>query len=364
MGRESEKILFLIISFLIFSLSPLCDKANANFTENIRIITFNTKREYDGNDGSIHQIESTASYSKTDPEVFYYNFYYPLINPFFSYPFIVAHDKVTYRNSILYDQVYHTGIFGQRLMIKKPVVNHPHLVFGGDSNMFGLGISDEESLPNLISQNQNTYNVFNLGFPGTGPNNLLYLLNNFDLKKIIGNERKGIFIYDFHHHLINRIIGSKSWTRYIIDSPQYILKHGKVAFNGSFSNNWTSWFYKLLLLIPFNDILIPDLPRIGHIHLELTAKVLAEIKKEYLSQTDSANRFIITFNPAFIYNAEMNRNLIYLSECLKKEGIEFIMFDKNEILPLPLIEHDGHLNAVAQKNYAKMILHKLSTILK
>jgi hypothetical protein len=281
-------------------------------------------------------------------------------NPFVSYSNqIIKDSRIKIKDKkMIYSATYHTGVYGIRLTANSETLRSKHIILAGDSNMFGIGVEDDQTLPSRLALKSNTHNIYNLGFAGSGPHNTLYFLENFDLKKIIKEQSLGMFIFDFHFYLTERVIGSKAYFDWATDSPRYELQLDKLVYLGSYRKNWRFWFYKILNKIPFNKILIPNLPRINHSHLELTAKVLAEIKYNYLKQTNKNNKFYVFMNPSF----KEDRNTedeIFLINCLKKEGIEVVSFNKQETLNLPPIIGEVHLGPLAHENYSQMIAKKI-----
>jgi hypothetical protein len=294
--------------------------------------------------------------SSTDTEsVRYYKKHFSQANPFVPFPFITMSDKLADgNNKIIYNIKYHTGNFGLRITTDTNTLLPEHLLIGGDSNIFGIGVGDSETLPSRLAQKIKTHAIYNIGLTATGPNATLYFLQHFGLNDIIpGYQRSGIFIYDFHYFLIERVVGSKEFLRWGIFQARYGLKNNSVEYLGPFNHYWLSLFYKFLDYLPFNEKLFPNLPRLSKQHFYLTAKILAVIKKEYLKQTNSNNRFIVSINPKYI-NPENALGLATFVEILKKENIEVIVFNQKEILDLPAFD-DGHLNQIALKNYSQMI---------
>ncbi len=281
-------------------------------------------------------------------------------NPYVSYPYqIIKDSRIKIKDhKIIYSATYHTGVYGIRLTANSETLRNQHIILAGDSNMFGIGVDDDQTLPSRLALKSTNHNIYNLGFAGSGPHNTLYFLENFDLKKIIKEQSLGLFIYDFHLYLTERIIGSKAYFNWAKDSPRYDLELDKVVYRGSYRKLWSYWFYKFLNKIPFNKNLIPNLPRINHSHLELTAKVLAAIKYNYLKQTNKNNKFYVFMNPSF-HEERNNEDEIFLIKCLKKEGVEVVSFTKQEILNLPPINGEVHLSPLAHENYSQMIAKKI-----
>jgi hypothetical protein len=289
----------------------------------------------------------------------HYKKYSSAANPFIPYPAVVINDQLlSNENKTIYNVRYHTEKFGLRRTPNSNTHSHQHLIISGDSNIFGIGVADDKTLPNRLAQSIPNYAVYNLGLTATGPSSALYFLQQFGLKDIIpSDQRTGIFIYDFHHYLIERVIGSKEFLRWGIFQARYGLKNNKVEYLGPFNHHWLSLFYKFLNYLPFNQKLFPNLPRISREHLYLTAKLFAEMKNEYLKQTNAQNRFIITINPKYI-NPNNSKDVDTFVQFLKREKIEVIQFKTEEILDLPAFD-DGHLNEAGLQNYSQMMARKL-----
>jgi hypothetical protein len=338
-----------LLRLFAFSQIVLADPPHQYIVENI-----NSKKRI---------LEIQHSSREQEADAIYYNSERTKANPFVSYPFVTIKEAISEKENLIYSTVYHTGLLGWRITPGQNLESLNHLILSGDSNIFGFGVADQETLPAKLTATIHSHNVYNFGLAGTGPNNTLYFLEHFDIKKILVNKTTGVFIYDFHHYLIERIIGSKAYTAWSIDSPRYELENGTLIYKGSTRKYWLTWFYKFLNIIPYNQKLIPNLPRINQSHIELTAKIFAKIKIEYLRQTDTKNRFFVLFNPSFI-NATNTNDIEYLKERLIIEGIEVIYFKQNEILPMPLIKGDGHFSAIAHENYSQMIIKKLNPLLR
>lgn len=343
----------ILITFFLF----LSTVTQAHPAGPPKLIKNTYKVTYGGND-RFYEIEFLLK--ENDPETNFYRTYYGQGNPFIPYPFCIMKDTVKQDGKTIYSETYHTGVYGLRQTPNKNPEAPNHLIMSGDSNMFGIGVADDQTLPARIGLKSSTHTAYNLGLAGTGPNSALYFLQYFDLSKLIGNKKKGIFLYDFHYYLFERVIGSKAYMAWSVNPPRYALENGEVVYKGPFSKYWITKFYQFLNSLPYNTTLFPNLPRIGKDHIEFSAKVLAQMKKEYLRQTDKDNRFIISINPKYD-NFESQKNVRYFMECLKKEKIEFISFEPSEILDLPQIVGEGHFDHTAHENYSKMLLKKLST---
>ena len=274
---------------------------------------------------------------------------------------MTVEEEVHYRGKKVYSVTYNTIHYGFR-KTKTNENAKEHLILGGDSNMFGMGVEDNETLPSLVALKNPDKKIVNLGLVGQGPNAHLFFLQNYSLEPLIGKTKKGIMIYDFHYHLIERVIGSKQYVVITRKSPRYVLKNDRVIFAGKFDEAFSTKFYLLLSKLPWSDKLFPNLPQINHDHLVLVAKIFAEMKKVYLNQTDSSNRFIVSFNPAYFTDSQMT-HIKDLQALLRDEQIEFITFNRNEIKPLPVIDGDSHQTSMAHFNYSIMLMERLNRFL-
>ena len=111
--------------------------------------------------------------------------------------------------SVLFDVHYTIDPSGRRVTIPSASIAHSkkQILFFGCSFVFGIGINDDETLSSQVAAQTVQYEVFNYGVGGWGPNNLLRLLNS----KSFGSDlpkKKGIAIYEFIDHHMDRIFGS------------------------------------------------------------------------------------------------------------------------------------------------------------
>lgn len=280
------------------------------------------------------------------------------INPFVLHADTTISDELREKEKTIYKTLYHTGVFGFR-KTKKATNPQSHLLLAGDSNMFGIGVSDEETLASQLAEKLSSVDVSNMGLVGVGPNSHLYFLQNYSLAPIIGETKKGIMIYDFHHHLFDRVAGSKIFISWSKAAPRYALEDGQLVYKGIFEDYLPAKFYYFLNKLPWHEKLFPNLPRLNHDHILLTAKVLKEIKTHYLRQTEQQNRFVVSFNPAY-GDEKFQGHLKELQTLLKAEGIDTLDFEAKEKLPLPRIHGEVHQSALAHRNYASMLMKKLT----
>ncbi len=309
----------------------------------------------------------------TTPHTKLYERWHREINPFISSPYLTMYDKTTDNdNQIIYAQNYHTEDYGLRIIPSARKDLPQHLIVSGDSNVFGVGCADNETLPYFLSREFPEYSVVNFGLGGTAANSQLRFLDIFTLKEMFPvSYKKGIFIYDFHDFHIQRMIGSKSFLEWGDMTPKYALNSNDIpVYSGPWSESWQKKFYSFLNIFPQSDRLFPDLPRIGDRHIDLSARIILALKNKYLEQTSKDNKFIVFINPegrrirypgiisnwpkddTFSVNKEMAKKLRELK-------IDVVDFEDEEVLDLPKYRFDGHFMGEAQRNYAKMVAVKI-----
>ena len=123
------------------------------------------------------------------------------------------------------------------------------ILFFGCSFTYGVGVSDDETMPYYVSRMLPNYQIYNYGYGGNGPHHALALL---EMPKISDDikEPEGIAVYTFLHDHIYRAIGSMyTYNGWGTTDPYYYLdKNGYVVRKGSFQDGrpFTSFLYGLL----------------------------------------------------------------------------------------------------------------------
>ncbi len=106
------------------------------------------------------------------------------------------------------------------------------VLFFGCSFTFGEGLNDEETMPFLVSQGAKTQ-VYNFGFSGYGPHQMLSAIENgLVALKVECNPKYAIYQTGFFH--VARSAGESAWDHH---GPKYILNpDGKIKFAGHFDD--------------------------------------------------------------------------------------------------------------------------------
>jgi|GEM_PF-790118 len=274
---------------------------------------------------------------------------------------VILHKAVDEKGSLEFDKKYSTTRYGFR---KTPLKESAErvLIMAGDSNTFGIGCNDDETVTYFLDKLLPNVQVINMGLAGTGPNSLLYFLQHFSLREVLPSEKETVMLYDFSEYLIERMIGGKNFIRWGWMQPAYELHGNKLVYAGTFNEQWITKFYKMINFIDPKNTLFPNLPRIHDHHIELVARIFLEIKKLFLQQTDSRNHFAVLIHP-FTLN-ERNRPVVKrVEEELNKIGIETIRFDeKTAINHISIYPHDLHMKPSGQKYYSDLLAQKAHNI--
>jgi len=255
----------------------------------------------------------------------------------------------------MYQSVYNINQIGQRTL---PVAANKseHLIIAGDSNTFGVGLNDEETLPFMLSKKHPNYHAYNFGHGGGGPHNTLALFESMNWYTQI-KEPVGKMIYIYYPQWLNeRPIGSKNylaWDKGM--SPWYEIENGELVYKGLLKDKLQSKFYNFIRLIDYFK-LVGNLPRISTDHLKLITKLFEGIKKQYLMEFPMG-KFSVVVSKYGVTDMELCGELISL---LKAANIDVVVINENPIVDLKLHFPDFHFNYDGQK----MIEKELSRAIK
>lgn len=115
----------------------------------------------------------------------------------------------------------------------------------GDSFTFGIGVNGDDAYPSQLARRLSTYQVYNMGWGGWGPNDILYQLTKrhpFYFQDV--SQRQGSVIYLFLPvHLERMIPGSiafQPFNQYFLKKPRYeIDATTKPVYRGTYETDRT-----------------------------------------------------------------------------------------------------------------------------
>lgn len=141
-----------------------------------------------------------------------------------------------YKDEVVFNAEYTIDTNGLRISPPNDILkNKGCILFFGDSFTFGVGVSDTESMPYQTGiKSGGEYKIYNFGFGGYGPHQMLSELEHGIVKKIVSCQGTIYGIYQAIPDHINRAAGLSFWDYY---GPRYILgTNGAVKFAGNFSD--------------------------------------------------------------------------------------------------------------------------------
>ena len=148
-------------------------------------------------------------------------------------------------NVSVYDVTYSINEAGLRIVPSQPDRAPRTAAFFGGSITFGEGLEDEQSMPNqFAAQAGGRYRVYNFGFHGYGPHQMLRALET-DFVEIAVGPRLDLVVYQGIETHIARSTGQASWD---LSGPKYTVNgQGFATHDGSFHGpvyRWVSRFFK------------------------------------------------------------------------------------------------------------------------
>lgn len=256
-----------------------------------------------------------------------------------------------------YNVLYQINHLGQRTYPFYNTTKKKHLIVGGDSNSFGHGVGDTDSLPFILGEKYKLYHPYNFAQCGGGPSNTLALLESEPWEKEI-LEKEGRMIYIFYPvWMSNRVYGGKEFLSFDRGkAPWYALnKEKELVRKGLLLDSWQS---RALLLLNFIDRfhLVGDLPKMNINHAELISKVLINIKNEYLKKFPQG-KFTLVLSS---YGLKSNHYIPEIISFLKKSNVEVVEINKHEQHKSEWHLLDSHFGPIGQR----MTADALSEVIK
>jgi peptidoglycan/xylan/chitin deacetylase (PgdA/CDA1 family) len=234
------------------------------------------------------------------------------------------------------------------------------LLFFGDSNTFGEGVNQTETLPYQVAQLAPRYHPYNYALSGYGPAQALDLIGSRDLRKEVA-EPQGDALFVFLPTLIDRVRGgspvSAGWGRrfsdYEIDADGRLVRRGDFVHG----RQLLTLFYYLVNCSNVASYFQLTFPRqLSDGDFELTARVLAKSQHE-LERRLTVHNFYVVLAPVSTGEALISRRLI---PYLRAQGLHYVdltdMFDASRPgYRLP----DYHLSALSDRLIAKRLVRDL-----
>jgi len=259
-----------------------------------------------------------------------------------------------YGNEPIYDVLYTIDSDGLR---KSPPFNGRHstgcVLFFGGSFTFGEAVNDEETIPYWTGiKTLGQYLIYNFGFSGYGPHQMLSALEHGMVEAVI-KCKPSYAIYQVIDAHVNRIAGLSFWDRH---GPKYTLKkNGELIYNGHFDDEKTTIRETVIFQLKKSKVLKEMVNRyVYKNNIDLFVEIVSASERIMETQYPESEFHLILWKNK---KAELSRKL-------EKRGIRVHYI--GDILPgYPeerakyIIKKDGHPNVLANKLIAEYIINKI-----
>ena len=236
-------------------------------------------------------------------------------------------------------------------------------IFFGDSFTYGEGVNDDETMPYFYSKATGSYQSFNYGFSGYGPQNMLAMLENDSyLAPVVEKiKQKGanscpIILYTFIDHHIMRALGSLSVMTYGQDLPYYQLQNGEIKRTGSFSSD-RKFTTKALRFLSHSKILKTlkvEFPvKVDDNSLDTTVKIIARSRDLAAKKINKSNFFVILY-PGTTLASVIKTKL----EALNVNVLDYTGTDSKFDMATMTIPIDRHPNGAGHRHIADCAGHR------
>ena len=238
------------------------------------------------------------------------------------------------------------------------------LLFFGDSNTFGDGLEQRQTLPYWAGRLAPGYRPYNYALSGWGPAQMLDLLKTRDIGAEIP-QREGYAFFFFIEGHIARVIGSseiaprwgKHFSHYVLDSNGDLIREGNFATGRPFKTLLYDFVASSNVGAHFGLVL----PRhYSEQDYRLTAEIMRQ-SEAILKKKFKLQGFYVVISPAF----DDRERGIYrkFMDALRKVDVKYLdltrLYDTNDIRYRES-EHDYHNSTLADHLIAAAIVNDLA----
>jgi hypothetical protein len=292
---------------------------------------------------------------------------YYLLDPVLGYrpaPEAIARHTEFFGRQQVYSVTYKIDPLGRR---ETPVNGERHrsrfLLFLGDSNIFGEGLTETETLPFWAGELAPAYYPYNYAFSGWGPAQMLDLLKTRDLKSQL-EQSEGYAIFFFIDDHISRVVGSSrvaaGWGRdfslYTIGPDGGLVREGSFVTARPFrtflyylvNSSNVAHYYNVVLGRHYSDD-----------DYRLTAQIMRE-SQDILAKEFKLEGFYVVISPAF--DERQVRIYRRFMLALQRVGVKYLdfthLYDTQDVR-YRVGEEDYHNSALADRLIAREIVKDL-----
>ncbi|NPU84366.1 MAG: hypothetical protein HPY65_07740 [Syntrophaceae bacterium] len=262
--------------------------------------------------------------------------------------------RMLYGERVIYDAQRTIGSDGLRITPASKSPNAPGIAFFGCSITFGDGVNDNESMPYRFAE-LTGYKVWNFGFSGYGPHQMLSALEHGIADRVVGNVAPKVVVYQAIPHHVTRVEGDLVWYP---DGPRYVSDgNGGVNFAGNLHGSISSWIMDQSMKTNIGRRYWIWKAQGGGGDIDLTVKIVAR-SRDLVKQKWPDARFVVLYWPV---DSETSTRL---EEGFRRAGMT--VHRVTEAIPdwrllhvKYSIPHDGHPNALAHNMIAEYLAKNL-----
>ena len=279
-----------------------------------------------------------------------------------------VHATRHHEESLLYDTWYSIDDHGLRITPDNSGSDSDKcLLFFGGSFTFGEGVADFESTPNRVAQyTRGEYRIFNFGFPGYGPHQMLSALERSLVKQVASSCKQVHAIYSGLTQHVGRAAGLAQWD---VHGPKFILGENGSALNSGYfdtgQSRITRQWHKQIRKSRIYGKLFPL--RVGGPYtqneIDLYTAIVTSARLALETQFGADTKFTVVFwHPMF-----HERNTTAFDQILKafrqRNVVPYIIDDQvlvgDDPLQYIISQYDEHPNAIAHENVADFLTQAL-----
>lgn len=270
----------------------------------------------------------------------------------------------TYGTKKISDVIYSVDQLGRRITpIDSPGSRTNFLLFFGDSNTFGDGLGQKQTLPYYAGRFAPDYRPYNYALSGYGPAQMLDLVKTRALAAEVGEQQGFAFFFFIQDH-IARVIGSSqvstTWGRHF---SHYVLRSdGELVREGNFTTGrpFLTLFYECVgwsNVVSYFDLRLPI--RYSERDYQLAAAIMAESQKR-VEKMFKLKGFYVLIAPVF------DEQELYIAQRfmghLNERHVRFLdfsrLYDPND-QPYTIAEEDAHNSGLANRVIAVQLVKEL-----
>ncbi len=264
-------------------------------------------------------------------------------------------------NTEIFNVHFTTDKDGRRLVPRNGTKDEGAIFFAGGSDILGLGVNDDETLPYFFHEKSRKQKAINLGGNGYGPQQLLAVLERGALVEKSPVVRNAKMIYFFSNAQVRRAVGAWQVSGIFGAHFPYYKSDGNggVVWAGDFESGRpiVGFIYKV---IKKSNILVDLYQRISKLQkltnedVKLTAKIIIAAKRKF-QQICANSRFFVVVMPG-----TSTRLTTILKSQLDSENIPY--FDYSDLLDFSqpkFITKDSHPTALTNRIIAERLVEDL-----